>query len=597
MPRFKPYDYRQGLMVPLTLEKQLVEGSLEYALHHLIEERIEEAWFEELYANDEVGRPAYSPKLLLKVILFGYSRGIIGSRRLERACKENITFMALACGERPDHSTIAGFVEKLEGRIAAIFSEVLLVCHEEGLLSGTHLSLDGLKLPANASREWSGTFSELRLKAEKLRRKVIEKLAEHRRADRLDKKRAQRGACKAGEGAREKAARQASLQRLRQRAQRIESFLKEEKAKEGARGNEVQSNVTDNDSAKMQTGHGVIQGYNAQALVDERHQIIVHAMASGTGQDHQQLASVLAGAQELLALAALSEELPLTKAKLSADCNYHSEANLQACEEHGVDAYIPDNHFRQRDARFASQERHKFEHREKKGAFGIERFRYNPDKDTYTCPQGKELTCQSASHSTGDGHRYLRYRSKARDCARCPLRRACIARGGRRKSLAIAIGGAAGTRTARMRAKIDTPEARAIYGRRLAIVEPVFANLRSNKRLDRFTYRGRVKVGVQWQLYCLVHNLEKLAHLSRKYGPKRVKSAFGRLSSVLIRLITHLPRLLRPICAFFRPSPLFPLTSFRLSPPHSTVSFSTVSLGVMFQNVVRTGKVRQAGGG
>jgi hypothetical protein len=218
---------------------------------------------------------------------------------------------------------------------------------------------------------------------------------------------------------------------------------------------------------------------------------------------------------------------------------------------------------RQRDARFASQERHKPEHREKKGAFGIERFRYNPDKDTYTCPQGKELTCQSANHSPGDGHRYRRYRSKARDCARCPLRGACIARGGRRKSLAIPIGGAAGTRTARMRAKIDTPEARTIYGRRLAIVEPVFANLRSNKRLDRFTYRGRAKVSVQWQLYCLVHNLEKLAHLSRTYGPKRVKSALKCLSSALIRPITYLATLSRSLCAFFRPLPIFSLTSFQ----------------------------------
>src|SRR4029434_1409586 len=130
----------------------------------------------------------------------------------------------------------------------------------------------------------------------------------------------------------------ASLQRLRQRAQRIENFLREEQAKQGARGHEVQSNVTDNDSAKMQTGHGVIQGYNAQALVDERHQIIVHAVASGTGQDHQQLASVLGGAQELLELAALSQELPLREAKLSADCNYHREANLKACEEQGVAA-------------------------------------------------------------------------------------------------------------------------------------------------------------------------------------------------------------------------------------------------------------------
>src|SRR5215210_7355191 len=150
-------------LLPATgLEAQLTPGTLEHALHHLIERRVAEEWFEALYLNEEIGRPAYSPKLLLKVILLGYARGVIGSRRLELACKENITFMALACGIRPDHSTLAAFVEKLEGRMERIFAEVLFVCHEEGLLSGTHLSLDGVKLPGNASREGSGTFKELR---------------------------------------------------------------------------------------------------------------------------------------------------------------------------------------------------------------------------------------------------------------------------------------------------------------------------------------------------------------------------------------------------------------------------------------------------
>lgn len=545
MPRFKPYDYRQSLMVPLTLEEQLPPGSLEYALHHLIEERIEESWFDDLYANEEFGRPAYSPKLLLKVILLGYARGLLGSRRLERACKENITFMAISCGLRPDHSTLAAFVDKLQGRIEVIFSEVLLVCHEEGLLSGTHLSLDGLKLPGNASREWSGTFQELRLKAAKLQRKLSEKVAEHRRQDRLDKKRA------AGDDrSREKAARQASLQRLRQKAERVGAFLKEAEPKQGARGNEVQSNVTDNESAKMQTSHGVVQGYNAQALVDEKHQVIVHGLPSGSGQDHRQVGPMLAGAREMLELSGLSEELPLEKAKLTADCNYHSEENLTACEEHRVDAYIPDNHFRQRDPRFATQERHKSDHRAKKGCFGLKDFTYDARRDCYVCPQGQELTCQSASHATGDGHRYRRYRAKARDCAACPLRSRCIARGGARKSLAIPLGEEPATRTARMRQKIDTAPARAIYGRRLAIVEPVFANLRSNKRLDRFTYRGQAKVGVQWLLYCLVHNLEKLAHLSRKYGPQGSRRGRWCLLTRLRRVLECLSRLLTSLHDF-----------------------------------------------
>jgi transposase len=502
-------------MVPINLEAQLPPGTLEYALHHLIEERVADAWFDELYANDELGRPAYSPKLLLKVILLGYARGIVGSRRLERACRENITFLALACGTRPDHSTLAAFVPKLGGRIELIFSEILLVCQEEGLLSGTHLSLDGVKLPGNASRESSGTFEQLRWKADKLRRKVKESLAEHRRQDRLGRKRGDRSE---QERAQENVRRRATREKLLAQAERLERFVAEEEPKEGTRGSEVQSNVTDNDSAKMTTSHGVIQGYNAQALVDEKHQVIVHGLASGSGQDHRQMEAVLEGAQEMLELSGLSEELPLAETKLSADSNYHSEANLEACQEHGVDAYIPDNHFRQRDPRFATQEKHKT--RLKKEHFTLEDFDYEKESDTYRCPQGKVLTLQAAAHRTNRGQTYRRYRARAADCAHCPLRRRCLSAGATRKWLAQPVGAIPATLTARMRRKIDLPESRRTYGRRLAIVEPVFANLRYNKRLDRFTYRGQEKVNLQWLLYCLVHNLEKLAHKSKTYGKK-----------------------------------------------------------------------------
>ena len=100
---------------------------------------------------------------------------------------------------------------------------------------------------------------------------------------------------------------------MRQKADRLGAFLKEAEPKQGARGHEVQSNVTDNESAKMQTSHGVVQGYNAQALVDDKHQVIVHGLPSGSGQDHRQVAPMLAGAQEMLELGGLSEDLPLAK--------------------------------------------------------------------------------------------------------------------------------------------------------------------------------------------------------------------------------------------------------------------------------------------
>jgi len=113
MARYRPYDYDQLMMVPISLEDQLMPGTLEYAIHHVVEERLDLSMFDGRYRNDETGREAIAPKVLIKVVLFGYSRGMITSRSLERACRENITFMSLACGQKPDHSTIAAFVSSM----------------------------------------------------------------------------------------------------------------------------------------------------------------------------------------------------------------------------------------------------------------------------------------------------------------------------------------------------------------------------------------------------------------------------------------------------------------------------------------------------
>jgi transposase len=522
MPRFKSYSYEQRVFIPVSLEEQLLEGTLEHGIHHLIEERVQDEWFLELYDNDQTGRRAYPPKLLLKVILFGYSRGLSSSRDLERACKENVIFMALSCQEHPDHSTFADFISRLGDRLNRIFSEVLLVCHEEGLLGATHFALDGLKLPSNASREWSGKLEDLRLKQQKLAAKLAEKLAEHRARDRAE----------SGDGSHAAAAapakRLASIERLTRKAERLATFLATAEPREGVRG-ELQSNVTDPDSARMYTGHGTVQGYNAQALVDAKHQIVVQAEASSDGQDYRQVDPLFAGAQETLQLAGLQDEVKLAGAIFSADTSYHSETNLQACATYGVNAFIPDTGFRQRDPRFATQERYKEPTSAKTGCFTLEDFRHDSTTDSYLCPAGKVLRLEAATAITPRGNEYRRYRSRPKDCRACPLRAACLHKPtARRRSLHVPKAGyikTPRTLSQQMRVKIDTPEARRLYSQRLAIVEPVFANLRYNKGLSRFTYRSRKKVATQWRLYCLVHNLEKLVHRSRAAGPPKARGS------------------------------------------------------------------------
>jgi hypothetical protein len=110
--------------------------------------------------------------------LLAYSRGLVSSRKIEQACRENVVFIALACGQQPDQSTIATFVSSMQDEILPLFRDVLLVCEEMNLLGGTMFALEGCKLPSNASKEWTGTFPELQKKKPKIEAKVAQLIVE-----------------------------------------------------------------------------------------------------------------------------------------------------------------------------------------------------------------------------------------------------------------------------------------------------------------------------------------------------------------------------------------------------------------------------------
>ena len=233
--------YSQSVLIPVCLDEQLVPGSLEFAIHTLVQTRIDTSIFDHRYSNDETGREAYDPKILLKVVLLGYSRGLTSSRQIERACKENVTFMAMACGQQPDHSTIVAFVSSMKGEILPLFRDVLLVCEQEGLLGGTFFALDGCKLPSNASREWSGTIEDLKRKKDKIEKKVKRLSEEQVKADKEDDDDERSGKL-SGILNREK-----QVERLKKQADRIEDFLRENGPKMGKQGREIKSNITDNE--------------------------------------------------------------------------------------------------------------------------------------------------------------------------------------------------------------------------------------------------------------------------------------------------------------------------------------------------------------
>jgi len=505
MARYKPAQ-RNGMFIPVVFEEQIQPGSFEFALHHLVDDELDLSALDAKFRNDQTGASAYDPRALLKIVLLAYSRGLVTSRRIEAACEHNVLFMALSGDARPSYTHIAKFVRELGPEIQSLFTQVLLTCDRLGLIGRTMFAIDGVKLPANASKERSGTHAELAHRADRLDRAAAKIVALHQAQDEhgssgLDSQR------------------QARIAELRREAQATRDFIATSPKRLNRKGQELKTNVTDPDSAKMATSKGVIQGYAAQAAVDSEHQVIVAADVIGSGSEQSML------------LPMIDKAAPVREAHtlITADAGYFSDDNVQALHDQGIPALIADNGMRLRDERFAEQSKHKTQGEvlyDKRGAaaqpiklFRPEHFSFHDDK-TASCPAGKTLTGNGATY--GRGHRFQRYEADANDCRACALRGQCLRnpKATRGRQVARFEPGRADAQqpSVRMRNAIDSPRGRALYSRRIATVEPVFANIRHHKRMSRFTLCGKTKVATQWQLYCLVHNIEKIATQAIRAG-------------------------------------------------------------------------------
>lgn len=505
MARYKHIDTSPRFLA-VDLQRQLLPGTFEHAMNHLIDHELDLSGFDSRFCNDVTGAAAYPPAMLLKVILFAYSRGIVSSRNIERACREHVTFIALSGDSQPHFSTLAGFVSSLGDNIARVFTEILLICDKQGLIGREMFAIDGVKLPSNASKAKSGTRADFERHAGKLEKAAKVMLERHREEDRhaiepdLHAKEIQRIASLESDA-----------------AQIREWLIANPEDRKGSKGAIRKSNRTDNESAKMATSKGVIQGYTGVAAVDARHQIIVEAQAHGTGSEQELLIPIVAAMKGVLAHDTL----------ITADAGYHSEANLKELATLSIDALIADNNMRSRDERFAEQERHKQNPdplhdklgtrtaKKKAAVYRPEDFRYDPATKTCVCPANKTLYGNGSS-CVINGFAAIKFQGAQRDCVPCEQRDRCLRTPEKTKTRQVTFfqGKADGQEsyTGKMKTRIDSPEGRIQYGKRFATVEPVFGNLRHNKQLNRFTLRGRTKVDAQWKLYCLVHNIEKLAH-------------------------------------------------------------------------------------
>jgi transposase len=249
MARYKPIDTNPRFL-PVDLARQLLPGTFEHALNHLLDHERDLSHFDARFRNDETGATAYPPAMLLKVVLFAYAQGIVSSRGIARACEEHVTFIALSGDTRPHFTTIADFASTLGADIARVFAAVLAICDREGLIGREMFAIDGVKLPSNASKHRSGTRADFERRATKMEAAAQAMLARHREAD---------GRPVEPDLAAKAATRIARL--TRDAAHMRDWLAAHPDDRRGPKGTIRKSNRTDNESAKMATGKGVIQGY------------------------------------------------------------------------------------------------------------------------------------------------------------------------------------------------------------------------------------------------------------------------------------------------------------------------------------------------
>ena len=512
MAKYKPYSYAQGQFIPVFFKKQIQKGTFEYSLNYLIDNELDLSIFDGRFHNDETGAPAYDPRILLKVILFAYSRGITSSREIAKCCEENIIFMALSANSRPHFTTIADFISSLNQEITHLFLQVLLVCDHQNLIGKEMFAIDGCKLPSNAAKEWSGTKADFRKKVSKMEEAIGRMVETHREQDRTQ----------TGLDIEEKE--KQYIEKLKKNAEKIKKWMDDNDDRTGISGKPIKSNITDNESAKMKTSKGVIQGYVGVTTVDRKNQVIVSAEAFGQGQEHDLLLPMIEETRTNFEAIGHKKDV-FKEAQLAADSGYHSEKNMEMVFTEEIDAYIADKHFRKRDPRFSDydryKERHRKEMRQKTGSkklFVTSDFLFPEDFSHCICPAGKRLY-RSGYNVTVKNFKAIKFKGPKSACLPCKLRSLCLRHPERTeiRQVAYFTGRSATGKerfTEKMKRKIDTAIGRAIYGMRLAIGEPPFAHIRSILGLDRFSLRGQIKVNIQWNLFCIVHNLKKI----HRYG-------------------------------------------------------------------------------
>ncbi len=459
---FKRYDQKQQFLLPLDLEEFVSENHISRVLNDLIDV-VDISAIESTYSEN--GCPAYHPRLLLKILLYGYLINIRSSRKIEEMTETDTAFMYLAAMQKPDFHTICRFRSTHLDFIREIFSQIVMLCKEMGLI-GSSISIDGTKVKANASSKQSKNSDAIEKEIDKILRESIET------DEREDEMYGDSTPYKMPEELVDKKYR---LEKIKAAKKKMD----EEKLKK--------INITDPDAKIMKHKDGSLKpSYNCQVAVDEKEQIIVAANLVDEENDLHQIEPMIENVKETLGY---------KPTIVLADAGYFSFDNVQFLLDEEIDAYIPDNFY-------------EVEKRGKTKKFRKLLFTYDEKKDSYYCPAAFEIPFTRIQKRENEPD--LRY-YVCKYCSLCVLKNACTDS----KNRAI-------TRDPRehlmedMRAKLNTEEGTEQYQKRMCTVEPVFGQMKQDRGFREFLLRGKRKAKIEFLMMCTVHNIKKIVDFMKR---------------------------------------------------------------------------------
>jgi len=367
---FRAYNPNQEFLMPPSMRQWLPEGHLSYFVSDTVDQ-IDLSEIEGVYERNLAGYPPYHPRMMVKVLVYGYCTGVFSSRKIARKLEEDVAFRMLAAGNRPDFRTISDFRKLHLAALKRLFVEVLRLCRQAGLVRLGHVALDGTKQKANASKHKAMSYGRMKEGSARLEAEIANLLASANRIDEEEDAKFGKDA-RGDELPEELRFRESRLARIKQAMAELEAEAKEAARQEASKvdspdddpkptksgrpkqppsdvpEDKAQKNFTDPESRIMLSADkSFIQGYNAQAAVDSKCQVVVATMVTNQAADSVHVEAMVERIEEN------TGELP---DEMSLDAGYYSDANVARLESRKVDVYMPPTRLKHREYREAKPE-------------------------------------------------------------------------------------------------------------------------------------------------------------------------------------------------------------------------------------------------